>query len=126
MDRFALKNRQSKYSERCALHTSDITSSHGVKAVSKLKRKLNQRSRASLRITERELREELLGSNKATKLFADMLYYQEYANNLTVWLNEHYESLDVEDWDWFAKRNERDEAQEQANYLQRELDKLSL
>lgn len=80
MDRFTLRIRESKYSDRCPIHTTDIASSHGVKAAAKLKRTLNQRSRASLRITERELQEAKLSSYETIsdliQLNASLKYYE--------------------------------------------------
>ena len=55
MDRFTVRIRESKYSDRCALHTSDIGSAQGLRAIRRLKKVLNKQSRAALRITEREL-----------------------------------------------------------------------
>lgn len=87
MDRFTLRIRESKYSDRCPIHTTDITSSHGVRRTSRLKRTLNQQSRASLRITERELREAELSDRETIsdliQLTKSLEYYEaELESNL--------------------------------------------
>lgn len=90
MDRFTVKIRESKYNDRNCLHTSDINSSHGVKATARLKRMLNQRSRAGLRVTEREINTSLLCSHQVINDLIQLTKSLEYYEAEVVTAEEHY------------------------------------
>lgn len=96
MDRFTVKIRESKYSDRCPIHTTDITSSHGVRRTSRLKRTLNQQSRASLRITERELREAELSDRETISDLIQLTKSLEYYEAEEITAEQHYIDTDAD------------------------------
>ena len=106
MHRFTVKIRESKYSDRCPIHTTDIASSRGVQRTSKLKRELNQRSRASLRITERELEIAPYLTKEAIKISVWLEKAKENTASALLYLEECEAEYGVES---YAARNAEQE-----------------